>query len=298
MLDYKLVEAFASVVNEGGFDKAGRRLHITQSAVSQRVKQLEEAAGCVLLVRVTPPRPTEAGRAVLAHYHRVRHLEDDLAAGLGQDRGQDGVSTIPMGINADSLATWFFPAMDEFLDREPVLLDLRVEDQAQTHTLLRNGEVLGCISDRAEPMQGCAVHLLGEMHYTLYCTPKYKESWHPVGVSRETMERAPMLIFNRKDVMHDVLLARALGRAPDRYAAFYLPSSERFAPVIASGRVCGMLPEQQAGEYLARGELVPLLPGHAFVVRLHWHCWNLESGCLGRFTRALVAGARRELAAT
>lgn len=294
MLDYKLVEALAVVVAEGGFEKAGRVLGLTQSAVSQRIRLLEELAGCVLLVRATPPRPTDAGREMLTLYRQVRHLEEDLSARLGQE--SSGFATLAVGINADSLATWFFPAVDGFLDSEPVLLDLRVDDQAQTHALLRNGEVLGCISDRAEPMQGCSVHVLGEMHYRLYGTPTYKARWFPSGVTRETVERAPMLIFNRKDVMHATLLARALGSEPAGYTPFYLPSSERFAPAIASGRVCGMLPGEQADALVARGELVDLLPGHVFTVRLHWHCWNLETSVLTRFTRALAAGARRVLA--
>jgi len=294
MLDYKLVEALAAVVAEGGFERAGRALGLTQSAVSQRVKLLEEEAGQVLLVRSTPPRPTRAGREVIALHRRVRHLEDDLWAGLGHERG--GMPTLAVGVNADSLATWFFPALDPFLDGEPVLLDLRVDDQARTHALLRDGEVAGCVSDRAAPMQGCAVHPLGVMRYRLYATPAYRERWFASGVTPEAMARAPLLIFNRKDLMHAKLLARALGREPSAYSAFYLPSSERFAPVIGAGRACGMLPDEQAAEAVAQGRLVDLLPGHVHTVRLFWHCWNFDTGILGRFTEALTAGAWRLLA--
>lgn len=295
MLDYKLVEAFAVVAAEGGFEKAAKVLHITQSAVSQRVKLLEEQAGCVLLVRSSPPRPTAAGREMLRHYRQVRQLEGDLGTGLGREEG--GFTTLPVGLNADSLATWFFPAINDYLDAEPVLLDLSVDDQAQTHRLLRDGEVLGCVSERTEPMQGCRVEYLGEMVYNLYCTSQYKSKWFPGGVTLEGFERAPIQIFNRKDLMHGDIIADAVGSQPSRYAAFYLPSSEKFGPVIASGRVCGMLPTQQAQEYVERGEIVDLLPGHSFVVRLHWHCWNIESAQLIGFTDALVAGARRELQA-
>jgi LysR family transcriptional regulator (chromosome initiation inhibitor) len=62
MLDYKLIEALAMVVREGGFDKAARTLYITQSAVSQRVKLLEEYTGQVLIARTTPPQATSAGQ--------------------------------------------------------------------------------------------------------------------------------------------------------------------------------------------------------------------------------------------
>lgn len=294
MLDYKLVEAFAAVAKEGGFEKAARALHLTQSAVSQRVKLLEEQAGCVLMVRSSPPTPTSAGKEMLKHFRQVQRLEADLTGGLGQSGS--GFTTLPIGINADSLATWFFPAIDGYLDANPVLLDLAVDDQAQTHQLLRDGEVLGCISERSEPIQGCRVEYLGDQEYSLYGTAEYRSKWFRDGLTLEGIDKAPILIFNRKDLMHGDLLASALDEHPPRYNAFYLPSSEKFAPTIASGWVCGMLPLQQAMEYVERGELVDLAPGHSYTVHLHWHCWNLKSGELNRFTEALVAGAKRELA--
>lgn len=294
MLDYRLVEAFAAVISEGGFEKGARVLHVTQGAVSQRVKLLEEQAGCVLMVRSSPPAPTSAGRELLKHYRQVRRLEDDLAPALGMASG--GFSSMPVGVNADTLATWFFPAVAEYLDAEDALLDLSVDDQAETLKLLKNGEVLGCVSDRAAPVQGCRVEYLGDMDYRLYANPSYKMKWFNDGVTLERFERAPILIFNRKDVMHGVIIEDAVGSAPSRYNGFYLPSSEKFAHAIAAGWACGMLPEQQAAEYVERGELVDLLPGHVFTVRLHWHCWNLESAALAAFTRALVGGARIRLA--
>ncbi|WP_319582776.1 LysR family transcriptional regulator ArgP [uncultured Pseudodesulfovibrio sp.] len=293
MLDYKLVEAFAAVVGEGGFEKGARVLHLTQGAVSQRVKLLEEQAGCVLLVRSSPPRPTVAGQAMLKHFRQVRRLEDDLGAGLGQNDA--GFDSLTVGVNADSLATWFFPAVDEYLDAEPVLLDLSVDDQAETLKLLKAGDVLGCIADRPEPVQGCRVEYLGDMDYRLYATPSYKSKWYHDDAVLEMVETGPILIFNRKDVMHEVLLTEALGQRPNLQSPFYLPSSEQFAPAIASGRVAGMLPDQQAAPFLERGEIVDLLPGHTFTVRLHWQCWNIESARLTAFTKALANGARRLL---
>ncbi|MBC17540.1 MAG: transcriptional regulator ArgP [Desulfovibrio sp.] len=293
MLDYKLVEAFASVIAEGGFEKAARVLHVTQGAVSQRIKLLEEQVGCILLVRSTPPEATNAGREMLKHFKQVVRLEDDLWAGLGQQ--QKGFATLPVGINADSLATWFFPAVSDYLDTHDVLLDLAVDDQAQTHQLLRDGEVLGCISDRSEPFQGCRVESLGDQSYRLYGTPQYKAKWFNDGVTLEAIQKAPMLIFNRRDRMHEEHIRTVLGDLPKDFNGFYLPASEQFAPTVASGRVCGMIPFQQAREYVERGELVNMLPGHVYTVRLHWHCWNLESAVLRSFSEALISGARREL---
>ena len=73
MLDYTSLEALATVLHEGSFERAARRLHVTPSAVSQRVKQLEERLGQVLVQRGSPCTGTEAGqRLCLACSRRWR----------------------------------------------------------------------------------------------------------------------------------------------------------------------------------------------------------------------------------
>lgn len=292
MLDYKLVEAFAEVVEQGGFEKAAHSLHITQSAVSQRIKLLEETAGCILLVRSTPPRSTSAGREMLRHYRQVIRLEQDLAAGIGLHR--ETFVSLPVGVNADSIATWFYPAVRSYIQSESVLLDIRVEDQDKTHTLLRNGDVLGCVSSRSESFRGCRVEMLGTMRYRLVGTPEFRDRWFADGVSFEAASRAPILVFNRHDTLHDQLYSIALGKAPSPPLA-HAPSAERFPDFIRSGTVAGMIPEEQSQEPFDKGELVDLVPGVTVDVRLHWHCWNIDSPLLDRFGRALLEGARREM---
>ncbi|WP_375385697.1 LysR family transcriptional regulator [uncultured Microbacterium sp.] len=65
-IPFDLAETLATVIDEGSLDAAARRLHITPSAVSQRIKTLEELLGRVLLVRAKPARPTVAGCRVSA----------------------------------------------------------------------------------------------------------------------------------------------------------------------------------------------------------------------------------------
>ncbi|HWQ10216.1 MAG TPA: LysR family transcriptional regulator, partial [Holophaga sp.] len=77
MIDYHLVEAFAAVIEERGFVRAAQRLCITQPAVSQKVRQLENQLGRALILRETPPRATPAGARLLRHYRQVTALEDE-----------------------------------------------------------------------------------------------------------------------------------------------------------------------------------------------------------------------------
>lgn len=291
MIDYRNLAALAAVVDERGFERAARALHLTQSAVSQRIRALEEGVGQVLLVRSSPPMPTEPGRRLLALWRQVRRLEEDALAEVLPGAGS-GFSTLAVGFNADSLATWFLPSLDDFLRTYNVLLDVRVDDQEVTHELLRDGEVAGCVSERAEAMQGCRVTRLGSMTYHLVAAPSFASRWFSAGVTREAVASAPMLVFNRKDDLHNKLLRAALGGDPPPYPITWLPSSEGFVRQIAQGHACGMLPDAQCGGMLARGELVDLAPEHGVRVALYWHCWNLESPLLAALTTALVNGAR------
>ncbi|MBI9077111.1 MAG: LysR family transcriptional regulator ArgP [Desulfatibacillum sp.] len=294
MLDYKLLEALAAVAQEGGFEKAAAKLRITQSAVSQRVKLLEEQTGQVLMARAAPPRPTPAGRQMIKHFLQVNRLEGDLKESLDLS-GKDLFTTLALGINGDSLSTWFLPAVRDFLVREHVLLDLRGDDQDETHKMLRDGEVIGCISVQDRPIQGCLMEYLGQMDYRLIASPGFSKKWFPQGLTPETAAKAPFFIFNRKDHLHYKMFPLALGEVPDPLPAHYLPSSEQFVAFIEAGLGYGMLPDQQSREYLETGRLLDIAHPHKVPVHLYWHCWNLSSALLDRFTRHLVRETRKIL---
>ena len=291
MFDYKLLKAFAAVLQEGGFDKAARVLHLTQSAVSQRVKQLEDQCGQILLARTTPPQPTQAGRLLLKHFLQVRQLEDEVQEKIG-GKGQQ-VATLSIGVNADSLATWFGWSIPAFVRREGILLDLHVDDQDQTHRLLRKGEVMGCVSTQATAMQGCTVSELGCMPYRIFAAPGFAKHWFGGGkLTLETCRLAPFILFNRKDEVHHQLFQQVLGEVPSPLPTHYLPSSEKFGNFIASGMGYGMLPDQQSTPLVETGLLVDVAPGNHLPVKLYWHCWSLKSTLLERFTQQLLSTAK------
>lgn len=295
MLDYKLIEAFAKVVAEGGFERAAKVLFITQSAVSQRIRQLEDQSGQLLLTRTSPPQPTSAGRALLKHYQQVKLLEDGLTAELTASVEQ-GPTSLAIGINADSLASWFIDSIQPLLRQFKLLIDLRVDDQEQTHMFLRDGEVVGCISNEPKAMQGCRVEFLGVMNYRLLATPEFITCWFPGGLSLAAAEHAPAVIFNRKDRLHYRFLEKNLGGLPTSLPCHQIPAPEQFLQVIAYGFSYGMVPDWQSVALRNSGELQELLPGAAFPVELYWHSWNLQSEPLQTFSAQLVRGAQQLLA--
>lgn len=294
MHDYKLLEALAAVVREGGFERAARSLCLTQSAVSQRVRLLEERTGRVLLTRASPPRPTADGRRLIRHCLQVRRLEEDLAAEL-DPAAPGGRPVLRIGINADSLDFWFMDAVTDFVRERGALLDLAVDDQERTHRMLADGEVLGCVSARAEPMQGCTVRLLGVMRYGLLATPGFVRRYFPRGLTREAAARAPAVRFNRADDLHDLVLGRLFPDPPRDYPVHFVPAPGRFMALAEAGLACGMTPFIQAATALEAGRLVCVDPRTEVPVALYWHRWNLRSPLLEALSEALARGARRML---
>lgn len=290
MLDYKLLEAFAMVVQEGGFEKAASAMHLTQSAVSQRVKLLEDRTGKILLSRGTPPQPTDAGRQLIKHYLQVKLLEDGLDEEMSESH--DTLTSLSVGINADSLSSWFLPAIGELLEDGRILIDMHVEDQEQTHKLLRDGIVVGCISDMATSMQGCKVEFLGVMPYRLLARPEFTKRWFPSGLDISSAEHAPAVMFTRKDMLHHKILKEVLGQTVDVKATHYMPSIEQFTQMISSGYAYGMVPDWQSDQLRAEGKLIEVHHNAHDSVNLYWHCWNIDSPPLKALTKQLVRQAK------
>lgn len=295
MLDYKLLEALALVVQENGFERATQKLHITQSAISQRIRLLEDQSGQVLLARTTPPRPTAAGRRMIKHYLQVRLLEDDLSAAF-KSADQRSLTTLAIGINHDSLETWFFPAVRTFIQRHPLLLDLRSDDQEQTHRLLKDGEVIGCIGGMNQSIKGCRVTYLGYMVYHMVAARDFMQRWFADGVTQNALENAPLVVFNRSDRLHHRFFQKYSDIVPSRVIAHYLPSTERFVDFITAGVGYGLLLDDQCRALLSAGRLLELIPNRTIKVPLYWHCWNLNSPLLTQFSDHLVNSARKMLA--
>ncbi len=295
MIDYKLLEALAMVVREGGFEKAASMMNLTQSAVSQRVRLLEERAGKILLSRTSPPRPTDAGQKLIKHYLQVRLLEDGLEEKVLSPDDSTPVR-LPLGINADSLSSWFLPAIGDLLQDGRILIDMHVDDQEQTHKLLRDGVVVGCISDLASPMQGCKVDFLGAMKYRLLARPEFAAKWFPQGLTVAAAENAPAVMFTRKDMLHYKILRRVLEDDISVKAIHYVPANDQFLKMISSGYAYGMVPDWQSQTLRSTGEVIEVDEKAHDAVNHYWHCWNIDSLPLKTLSKQLVDKARTLLA--
>ena len=210
--------------------------------------------------------------------------------------GREDFQVFSLGINADSLATWFFPAMTPFIGENRVVLDLKVDDQEQTHKLLRNGEVAGCISSENTPVQGCSVLPIGTMGYRMVAAPEFARVHFPRGFDKGCLETAPAVIYNRRDDLHARFLKNffhrsAPGKSVQKIPTHYVPSSEKFVDLILDGLAYGMVPDLQGLVHIQSGRFMDLAPGTHIKVNLYWHRWNLSSRLLDEFSKAIVKNA-------
>ena len=290
-VDLGQLRTLVAVIDEGSLEGAARRLHVTPSAVSQRLRALEVATGRVLVQRGRPATVTAAGEPVLRLARQVGLLVADTSRHLNTaEPGSRPV--VPIAVNADSLATWALPALAPLAGE--VRFDLHSSDQTHTSALLRAGTVMGAVTSDAEPVAGCRVTTLGGMRYLPCAAPGFAERWLPDGPDPAALRRAPVVVFDRRDDLQHAYLRRHLPTTED-VPVHYVPSSADFLSAVALGFGWGMLPELQLGPRAGAPGVTPFDPAGAVDVVLYWQQWRLDSAPLDRVAAALTQAARAQL---
>ncbi len=291
MLDYSSLSALAAVVREGSFERAARALHVTPSAVSQRIRLLEERIGCALVVRGQPCRATETGSRLCQHVDRVCLLEHELngeVPALATDA--DMRVPLPIAVNADSLATWFAPALAAFAADAPVLMELSVDDQDYTSEWLRSGKVLAAVTGTARAATGCNSRPLGAMRYLAAASPAFVKRFFAKGVGASSLALAPSLVFNTKDELQSRWV-RTLCRRHVELPRHTLPSPQAFVVASLAGMGWGLHPESLISHHIKSGALMVLAPNTPLDVPLYWQQARATSSLLDGLTREVDAAA-------
>ncbi|WP_241992870.1 LysR family transcriptional regulator ArgP [Cryobacterium frigoriphilum] len=288
------LHALVAVLEEGTFEAAARRLRVTASAVSQRIKAMEFTAGQVLVQRVTPVTTTAAGDVVLRYARQMQLLEADTVRALDDDLMHAGRRSMALAVNADSLATWFLEALAALPPTVGVVFTISREDQEHTTSLLRAGTVMAAVTSTPEPVQGCRSEKLGIMRYRAVCSPAFRARWLEGDASPSRLAGVPVVNFDRRDRLQDDFFRRVVGHDLDAPRQF-VPTSADFARAVVLGLGWGLLPEQQCLAEIARGELIELAPHSPIDVPLYWQRWTLDSPLLDDVTDAVRSTAAARL---
>lgn len=293
------LQTFVTVIEYGTFDAAADILGVSASAISQRVKAMEQLAGRVLLKRTNPVTPTESGQSVLRIARQSEFLHAEMERELG---GGGAAQSVAVAVNADSLATWFLSAVGELAAHDRIFCDVRREGEFHSSALLRSGEVMAALTSRPESIPGCSVEKLGDVRYRVVASGDYVRRYFPgyPSVTAEELALAPVVEFDRKDFglssARD-LLAERFGASTDTWAAppaVYVPSSPDYARAVLAGIAWGIVPEAQCADALASGELVELAAA-PIDVPLYWQHWNLSSPVLRRLGERVYDAAQGAL---
>jgi LysR family transcriptional regulator (chromosome initiation inhibitor) len=283
-IDGQQLTAFAAVIEQGSFDAAAASLHVTPSAISQRIKALEQRVGQVLVRRERPCVATPAGAPLLRLAAQTALLESEALAEMGG--GALGRMRIAIAVNADSMATWFTAVFARLPD---VLFDVRIEDQDHSARLLREGEVMGAVTTERTPVPGCRVLPLGVMRYVPVAAPGFVKRYLPDGFTANAVAAAPSLAWNRDDALQDMLLRKVFRRAIAR-PVHYVPTAEGFGSAVRADLGWGMFPDSLAAPQEANGSFVRVTDVH-LDVPLYWQCWKLDSPMVQTITDAVRSAA-------
>ena len=300
-LDPAALRTLAAAVRAGTFDAAARELHVTPSAVSQRIKALEMRVGRVLLHRTKPIEPTPAGHVLVRLAAQIDLLEREAVAELvGVEVGEAGAedvpwAEIPLAVNADTMATWMLDAMASVQQRHRVTFEVLRIDETVSAQRLRHGDVMAAVTSVPQPVPGCRVVRLGTMRYLGLATPAYVERYLPDGPTAAALARAPLIDFDRADVLQRGFL-RKLARRHLTPPATYVPAVRDYDEAVRRGMGWGMLVDAQARDDVAAGKLVEIAPGRHVDVPLFWQHWRLGSALMDDLTSAVVSAAAEWLA--
>ncbi|HEY8914638.1 LysR family transcriptional regulator ArgP [Lacisediminihabitans sp.] len=283
------LRTLTAVIDTGSFESAARAMRVTPSAVSQRIKSLEQQVGRVLVQRSKPASLTDSGLVVMKLARQVQLLEHDTVAALNP--AEMAFTSVPLAINADSLATWLLPALAELAG---VSFDLYLADQDHSAALLRAGTVMAAVTSEPDPVQGCTVSRLGSMRYRAVASPGFAARWMPQGPTVDSLAVAPMLVFDRADSLQDRYLLARSGNvlAPPRH---FIPASTEFVTATTLGLGWAMLPDAQSTDLLEDGRLLLLDAETPVDVPLYWQQWSLDSPALEAIADAVARAAAAHL---
>ncbi len=293
-LDYKGIEALDAVLAAGSFERAAMMLFISQSAVSQRIKQLEKFVAQPVLIREQPPRPTEIGKKLMGLYRRVKLMESELLPDL-MNEALDKPLNVSIATNADSLATWLLPALEPVMKRRHVEVSIQVDGEARTIEKVRSGEVSGAIGSGAHPVSGCLADYLGRMDYVCVASPEFYQRHFADGVNQHTLAKAPSVSYNQYDDLHQQFLSQFFGLSIQGTVRHQVASAEAFVKLAQSGVAYCLIPKLQILTELERGELINVTPKCYLSCHIYWHHWQAESGILKEISQAIIDYARAVL---
>ena len=294
--DYDSLVVLAAVVRTGSFEAAANSLNVTQSAVSQRIKQLEEKVGSILVQRGRPCVATDDGLLLCQHVEQVTLLQHELGEQLASRGSTPGSASVSLriAVNSDSLATWFPEVIQRAQDELNLLLEIVPDDQEFTEERLRSGDALAIVTSNNKPIPGCMSVPLGAMDYMAVASRAYVARHMKDGVNQMAVSKAPSIQFDRKDTLPQQWMMLAYGTT-NKLTSHYIPSYEGHLLACQRGIGWAMMPSVTVEPLVHAGELIELVQNIRVRTPLHWQSRSQSSSILTRLSEIVSATAEKSL---
>lgn len=297
--DYDSLVVLAAVIRTGSFESAAKSLDVTQSAVSQRIKQLEEKVGSILVLRGRPCVATDDGLLLCQHVEQVTLLEHELSEQLAS-RGHSASTKavgVRIAVNNDSLATWFPDVVDRAAEELHLRLEVIPDDQEFTEERLRSGDALAIVTSTNKTIPGCRTTPIGAMQYMAVATPGYVSHHLKGKVTMRSLSTAPSIQFDRKDTLPQQWMTLAFGNAT-QMSSHFIPSYEGHLLCCQKGIGWAMMPSVTVEPMVADGSLVELVSGVRVETPLYWQSRSQSSNILRQLSQIVAEVASKTLSPT
>jgi LysR family transcriptional regulator (chromosome initiation inhibitor) len=292
MQDYHGIEALSCVLMMQSFEKAALKLHITQSAVSQRIKNLESYYGEPILIRTLPYRPTKLGNQLIRLLAQIQLLEENFV----QERAAtDSMPKCAIALNRDSLETWFLGALSEKSLIADVIVEIIADDQEHTLEYFKNGLVSACLSTESKALKGAEAVYLGTMKYILTASQQFLKRYEFQNDLMSFFRKAPALQFDRNDHLHERYLKHYFANLDAEISYKIIPSVYGFKKYALLGFGYGLIPEIDIADELKTKKLLNMFPTRVWETKLYWHMWSIKSVIYEKFNTEIIKYAQKIL---
>ncbi|MGY8870458.1 MAG: LysR family transcriptional regulator [Pseudomonadales bacterium] len=256
MIELRHLKTLSALRDAGSLVEAAERVHLTQSALSHQIKDLEDRLNCSLFIRKTKPICfTSAGQRLLTLADDVlpmiRNSERDIARLAGGETGRLNIS-----IDCHSCFDWLMPTIDRFRQNWPeVEMDLSSGFTFQPLPALARGDLDLVITSDPEKRNGITYIPLFSYESVLALSKRHKL------ISRKYIQA--------QDLAHETVITYPVDQNRlDLFTRFLYPASIEphairtaeltlmILQLVASGRGVAALPNWALHEYLQREYVV------------------------------------------
>lgn len=259
IINLELYRVFITVAQQGSFTRAGGALGLTQSAVSQAVRQLEGLLGARLFVRTAKGATlTGEGEVLMGHVGELLQGVDTAQRYFTQLQGLE-VGSLKIGASDTLCRHVLLEKLKDFHEQWPgVTIQVTNRTSDETISLLRTGAVdIGFVNLPVEGLGDFEVHQIMALHDCFVCGARYAEDFaRPVPLS--ALQNYPLLMLERQSAsrrhMDDFFAARGLVLAPQ----IELGSLDLLSHFAESNLGVAAVVREFVAHRLAPGRLLPV----------------------------------------